>query len=126
MADIAEVTNALEQVRQSYAKARAKHAPMHSAHEGYAVLAEEFDELWDEVKAWQPPGQYKPKPDCPTCAGKGSVWIGGQGGDYEDCHCILDTERESKANMRKEALHVAAMALAFILEVCDKDTPNGQ
>jgi len=89
MADIAEVTNALEQVRQSYANARAKHAPMHSAHEGYAVLAEEVDELWDEVKRWQP-------------------------------------GFANRADMRKEALHVAAMALAFILEVCDKDTPNGQ
>ena len=26
------------------------HGPMHSAHEGYSVLHEELDELWDEVK----------------------------------------------------------------------------
>jgi hypothetical protein len=25
--------------------------PQHSAHEGYAVLLEEVDELWDEIKA---------------------------------------------------------------------------
>ena len=36
------------------ARAMEKHAPMHSLHEGYAVIFEELDELWDEVRAWQP------------------------------------------------------------------------
>lgn len=31
------------------ARARAKHAPIHSAHEGYAVILEELDEFWHEV-----------------------------------------------------------------------------
>jgi hypothetical protein len=35
-------------------RAITKHAPMHSAHEGWAVIYEELDELWDEVRAWQP------------------------------------------------------------------------
>jgi hypothetical protein len=30
--------------------ARAKYRPMASAHEGWAVLREEVDELWEEVK----------------------------------------------------------------------------
>ena len=30
--------------------ARAKFAPFNSAHEGYAVLKEEVDELWEEIK----------------------------------------------------------------------------
>ena len=60
-------------------RARTKHAPMRGAHEGYAVLLEEVDELWDEVK--------RSKPDL--------------------------------AAMRKEAVQVGAMALAFALEVCD-------
>ncbi len=32
-------------------KARVKFPPFNSSHEGYAVLAEEVDELWDDVKA---------------------------------------------------------------------------
>ena len=35
-------------------RAMAKHKPYNSAHEGYAVILEELDELWDEVRAWQP------------------------------------------------------------------------
>jgi NTP pyrophosphatase (non-canonical NTP hydrolase) len=31
-------------------RARAKNAPMNSLHEGYAVILEELDEFWDEVK----------------------------------------------------------------------------
>jgi hypothetical protein len=31
-------------------KAESKFPPFSSAHEGYAIIAEELDELWDEVK----------------------------------------------------------------------------
>jgi len=34
-------------------RARRKHAPMHSPHEAYGVIGEEFDEFWDEVRAQQ-------------------------------------------------------------------------
>lgn len=57
--------------------------PFHSAHEGFAVLKEEVDELWDEVKAKQ---------------GARDV-----------------------AKMRKEAIQVAAMAMRFVLDVCDSE-----
>lgn len=30
----------------------AKHAPQHSFHESYAVILEELDEYWDQVKLW--------------------------------------------------------------------------
>lgn len=45
------ITVFLEAVRAEYRKARKKHAPMNSGHEGYAVLLEEVEELWDDVKA---------------------------------------------------------------------------
>lgn len=34
--------------------AATKWAPFHSCHEGYAVIREELDELWDEVKQKEP------------------------------------------------------------------------
>ena len=47
----AEVVHSLlAEVGKELFKAEAKHAPMNSAHEGYSVIREEMDELWDEVK----------------------------------------------------------------------------
>ena len=37
-------------VRCEIERARTKHKPINSAHEGYAVILEELDEFWDEVK----------------------------------------------------------------------------
>jgi hypothetical protein len=62
-------------------RARLQHAPMRGAHEGYAVLIEEVDELWDEVK----------------------------------------DRRRDLARMRKEAIQVAAMAIAFVVEVASHE-----
>lgn len=70
------VSEALEEVLAEYVSARTKHAPMRGPHEGYGVLLEELDELWDEIKA-----------NGPT------------------------------ANLRSEARQVAAMAVAFMVEV---------
>lgn len=56
--------------------------PFSSAHEGYAVLLEEVEELWDEVK---------------------------KGG----------TEPRSEERIRREATQVAAMAIRFLVDVCD-------
>ena len=71
----------LEAIEAELARARTLFPAFHSAHEGYAVIAEELDELWDEVK------------------GKGPERI---------------------ANMRAEAIQVAAMALRFIEDVCGR------
>jgi hypothetical protein len=35
-------------------RAMSKHGPMLSRHDGYAVILEELDELWDEVKEKHP------------------------------------------------------------------------
>jgi hypothetical protein len=39
-----------EMVAAELARAREKNAKFNSLHEGYAVLLEEIDELWDEIK----------------------------------------------------------------------------
>ena len=70
-----------DEVVREWQRARVKNAPMRGAHEGYAVLLEEVDKLWDAVKAF-------PK-------------------------------RSTLADMRKEAMQIAAMAMAFMFEVCD-------
>lgn len=37
-------------VRQELETAEQAHRPIHSLHEGYAIILEELDEFWDEVK----------------------------------------------------------------------------
>lgn len=74
---------AMQDIRHEYRAATAKFGPFNSAHEGYAVLLEEVDELWDEVKAKQ-----------------GS---------------------RDLIKMRKEAIQVAAMAMRFVVDVCDSE-----
>lgn len=41
----------LSVVKTELMVAEIKHPPMNSPHEGWAVIREEVDELWDEVKA---------------------------------------------------------------------------
>ncbi len=45
-------------VRDELASAMSKFKPFNSAHEAYAVIAEEVDELWDEVKKHQDKRDY--------------------------------------------------------------------
>lgn len=70
-----------EDVGREVGAAMAAFPPFNSAHEGYAVLDEERDELWQHVKVKQ--GQ------------------------------------RDIAKMRKEAIQVAAMAIRFVVDVCD-------
>lgn len=43
-----------QMVFEELRKAQSKHDPMHSHHEAYAVIAEELEEYWEEVKKRQP------------------------------------------------------------------------
>ncbi|MBB4287977.1 hypothetical protein [Roseospira goensis] len=44
-------TRALEDVAAEAERAATKHRPMAGAHEGWAVIKEELDELWEHVRA---------------------------------------------------------------------------
>lgn len=79
--DVSPVDRIMLTVRHELDRARRDHAPMHSAHEGSAVIQEEFDELWEHVKA-------------------------NTGG--------------SRA-ARAEAIQLAAMAVRYVLDVCDSN-----
>lgn len=68
---------AAELILAEYKRARTKFSPLRGAHEGYAVILEEVDELWDDIRANLIP------------------------------------------RSRKEAMQVAAMALAYMVEVKD-------
>lgn len=46
------------EVFQEVQRAQRKHGPMNSPHEGYAVLKDEVEELWDEIKANAGDGVY--------------------------------------------------------------------
>jgi len=43
-------TELLFAIRDEAARGRLTHGPHHSAHEAWAILHEECDELWDEVR----------------------------------------------------------------------------
>ena len=45
---------AVKEVETEYLHAVGKHGPFNSSHEGYAVILEELDELWDLVKQQSP------------------------------------------------------------------------
>ncbi len=75
------LAKAIDAVRTEALEAFALYPPFNSAHEGFAVLAEEVDELWDEVKLRQ---------------------------DARDI-----------TRQRRAAVRVGAMALRFIVDVCD-------
>ena len=75
-------TSAIDAVVQECESASLRYPPFNSAHEGYAVLLEEIDELWDEVKK-------SPKKRNPVA-------------------------------MREEAVQVAAIALRFLIDVCQE------
>jgi hypothetical protein len=59
-----ELTPIIAEILDEYDKATRRFGPFASAHEGWAVIREEVDELWKEVKNnKRPPAQYQRKMD---------------------------------------------------------------
>ena len=48
--DIFGLQTVLDEIGDELQRAEQMHAPINSLHEGYAVIAEELDEFWDQVK----------------------------------------------------------------------------
>lgn len=44
----------IKHVLDEVEKVQKEHSPYHSIHEGYAIMLEEFDKLWDEIKDKDP------------------------------------------------------------------------
>lgn len=96
----ANFMNVVAAVEQEIERAKSLHpGDFHNAHEGYAVLLEEVDELWENVK-------LNPKKIDAT-----GEWV--VGGDYKLAQRQIHCRR-----MREEAIQVAAMAIRFAAEVC--------
>ncbi len=74
--------HAILEIERALNEAEMRFDAMASPHEGYAVILEELDELWVEVKDNKRPSA-----------------------EYAEA-------------MRAEALHVAAMALRFLVDIC--------
>ena len=45
-----EIATTIEDIVAELAQAEARFGPMASAHEGYAVIKEELDELWEQIR----------------------------------------------------------------------------
>ena len=76
-------TQMIVRVIEEYSKAAEKFPKFKSPHEGYAIIKEELDELWDEVKKQH--------------------------------------DLRTNKQMYKEAKQVAAMALRFMIDLCEED-----
>jgi hypothetical protein len=48
--DLIRLDAALAEIRAEVIRARSLHKPFNSPHEAYAILQEEVDEYWDDVK----------------------------------------------------------------------------
>ena len=92
-----EIKLELESIPEKY------HKPFNSTHEGYAVILEEMDELWDEVKFGEKATIREFEQDTTLCDQPG----------------VIDelAYDEWRLRMRKEAIQVAAMAIRFIQDL---------
>lgn len=81
-------------IEHEHNSASVKFPPFNSAHEGFAVLKEEVDELWEEVKKNPNKDPYRTT-------------------QLDGTH---DGDARRRAKMRAEAIQVAAMAIRFITD----------
>lgn len=78
------ITNIADEVMGELYNATSKFGAFASAHEGFAIILEEIDEL------------------------KAEIW--------------KNQKIRDAGALRKEAIQVAAMAMRFVLDVCDKES----
>jgi len=91
------ISKIADEVTEELERAESKFAPFNSAHEGYAVLLEEVDELWDVVKLNPKKIQYSlSHPDSQPPNKR--AW----------------QQKQHHKMMRAEAIQVAAMAMRFV------------
>ena len=114
-----------QEVVEELCRAEAKFGPFNSSHEGYAVILEELDELWDVVK------ENPRKIPVPGVITEGlTQGITECTDTAESIHLLQkkikevsiawqDSDRNGR--MRAEAIQVAAMAIRFVHCICDKD-----
>jgi hypothetical protein len=74
----------MAEIGRTLAQAEETSPPFNSPYEGYAVLREELEDLWEEVRA-------------------------------------VGWTNEDRAEMRQVAVHVAALALRFIIDLCEDE-----
>lgn len=73
------VSDILDGIEAEVLRAQGLHSPLNSDHEAYAVMQEEVDEFWQEVKKKR--------------------------------------EHRNRQHLEKEAIHIAAMAVRFIVDL---------
>ena len=95
---VKDVDDVLKDEYYEYKRASSKFPPFNSAHEGIAIIEEEYDELWTEIKK-------KELYSDPT-----GLYIGIDTSKYRD-----------KKLMREEAIQLAAMAIRFLVDLCSNE-----
>ena len=86
--------------------AQLKFKPMHSAHEGYATLKEEIEELTTEVEV--------------LSEALKELWYYIKKNDPVNTKNVIDIMKERRENLVHEAVQVSAMIERFSIDVCGK------
>ncbi len=85
------LTKSVAEVVEEYKRASSRFPPFNSYHEGYAIILEELDELWEEVK----------KKELPS----------------HTTYAFHPLTYRDKKRLREEAIQCAAMALRFLVDL---------